>query len=312
MASYYQRRAPAGRGGRVITVQRITVLLNPGAGPQDDDVVARVTTGFRRAGTGELDVRVAAGALVRTVAAEAVVRGATVVVAGGGDGTVSAAASVLVDAGATLGILPLGTLNHFAKDLGVPLDLDEAIQAIVGGRRVRVDVGEVNGRPFINNASIGMYASLIAEREAMQRIGRHKWFAHGLAAARVWRRYYRHHIRLQANGRERTIHTPFVFVGNNTYQLSGLELGGRKTLDAGRLHVCMAPNMTRRDVARMIVTAMFGDICRLEGFESFTPSELTLDGGVPRLRVSLDGEVMALDNPLEFRSRCGALQVMVP
>jgi diacylglycerol kinase family enzyme len=153
---------------------------------------------------------------------------------------------------------------------------------------------------------------LIAEREAMQRIGRHKWFAHGLAAARVWRRYYRHHIHLQADGRERTIHTPFVFVGNNTYQLSGLELGGRKTLDAGRLHVCMAPNMTRRDVARMIVTAMFGDICRLEGFESFTPSELTLDGGVPRLRVSLDGEVMALDNPLEFRSRCGALQVMVP
>jgi diacylglycerol kinase family enzyme len=296
----------------VITVQRITVLLNPDAGTQGDHVVARVTTGFQRAGTGELDVRVVGGALVRTVAGEAVARGATVVVAGGGDGTVSAAASVLVDTGATLGILPLGTLNHFAKDLGVPLDLDEAIQAIVGGQRVRVDVGEVSGRPFINNASIGMYASLIAERETMQRIGRRKWFAHSLAAARVWRRYYRHHVRLQADGRERAIHTPFVFVGNNTYQLSGLQLGGRKTLDAGRLHVCLAPNMPRRDVARMIVTAIFGDICQLEGFESFTASELTLDGGVPRLRVSLDGEVIALDNPLEFRSRRGALQVMVP
>ena len=274
--------------------------------------MARVTTGFRRAGTGELDVRVAGGPLVRTVACEAVARGATVVVAGGGDGTVSTAASVLAGAAATLGILPLGTLNHFAKDVGVPLDLDEAIQAIVGGRCVRVDVGEVNGRPFINNASIGMYASLIAERDAMQRIGRRKWFAHGLAAARVWRRYYRHHVRLQVDGRERAIHTPFVFVGNNTYQLSGLELGGRKTLDEGRLHVCMAANMPRRDVARMILTAMFGDICRLEGFESFTAPELTLDGGVPRLRVSLDGEVITLDNPLEFRSRRGALQVMVP
>jgi len=274
--------------------------------------VARVTTGFRRASTGELDVRVAGGALVRTVAREAVARGATVVVAGGGDGTVSTAASVLADAGATLGILPLGTLNHFAKDVGVPLDLDEAIQAIVGGRRVRVDVGEVNGHPFINNASIGMYASLIAERDAMQRIGRRKWFAHGLAAARVWRRYYRQHVRLQVDGRERAIHTPFVFVGNNTYQLSGLELGGRTTLDEGRLHVCMAANMPRRDVARMIVTAIFGDICRLEGFESFTAPELTLDGGLPRLRVSLDGEVITLDNPLEFRSRRGALEVMVP
>ena len=312
MASYYQRRASAGRGGRIITVQSITVLLNPHAGTQDADVAARVTDAFRRAGVDELDVRVVGGALVRAAAGEAVARGATVVVAGGGDGTVSAAASVLVDASATLGILPLGTLNHFAKDVGVPLDLDEAIRAIVGGRCVRVDVAEVNGRPFINNASVGMYASLIAEREAMQRIGRRKWFAHGLAAARVWKRYHRYRVRLRADGRDRAVHTPFVFVGNNAYQLSGLELGGRKTLEAGRLHVCMAPGMSRRGVARMIVTAIFGDICRLEGFESFTVSELTLNVGVPRLRVSLDGEVIALDNPLEFRSRRGALRVMVP
>jgi diacylglycerol kinase family enzyme len=213
---------------------------------------------------------------------------------------------------AALGILPLGTLNHFAKDAGVPLDLDDATRAIAGGRIIRVDAGDVNGRLFINNASVGMYASLTAERLAMQRLGRGKWLAHALAAGRVWRRYHRLHVLLRADGRERTVATPFVFVGNNEYQLSGLELGGRKRLDLGRLHVCMAPGMPRRRVARMIAVAIFGDLDRLEGFESFTTSEVTLDGGTVRRRVSVDGEVVTLDSPLEFRIRREALRVIVP
>lgn len=116
---------------------------------------------------------------------------------------------------------------------------------------------------------------------------------------------------LRTQGHERAIRTPFVFVGNNEYQLSGLELGGRKRLDAGRLHVCMAPGMSRREVARMIIVAICGDLRRLEGFESFTTSELTLDGGAP-LRGSVDGEVITLDHPLAFRTRPGALRVIVP
>jgi diacylglycerol kinase family enzyme len=233
-------------------------------------------------------------------------------VAGGGDGTVSAVAAAVAGTDAALGILPLGTLNHFAKDAGVPLDLDEAVRAIAGGRTVRVDVGDVNGRPFIHIASVGMYASLIAERLAMQRLGRGKWLAHALAAARVWRRYHRLHVLLNAQGRKRTVRTPFVFIGNNEYELSGLQLGGRKTLDAGRLHVCMAPGMPRRRVAQMILMAIFGDISRLEGFESFPATELTLDAGIARVRVSLDGEVIALDGPLAFRIRREALRVVVP
>jgi diacylglycerol kinase family enzyme len=250
--------------------------------------------------------------LVQSAVGDALARGSTIVVAGGGDGTASSVASAILGSHAVLGILPLGTLNHFAKDVGVPLDLDEAIRAVVGGRTARVDVADVNGRPFINNVSVGMYASLIAERQAMQRLGRRKWLAHGLAAARVWRRYHRLHVLLGADGRERAVRTPFVFVGNNEYQLSGLELGGRATLDAGRLHVCMAPGMPRHRVARMIVVAIFGDICRLEGFESFTASDVTLEGGVPRLRVSLDGEVTSLENRLTFRIRPRALPVIVP
>jgi diacylglycerol kinase family enzyme len=303
---------PCGASVAFITVQRITVFLNPRAGTQNDAAVERVAEGFRRARAGEPEIRSVEGPLVRTAVSDALAHGSTVLVAGGGDGTVSSVASAIVGSDAALGVLPLGTLNHFAKDLGVPLDLDEAIRVVAAGRVVRVDVSEVNGRPFINNASVGMYASLIAERQAMQRLGRRKWFAHGLAAARVWRRYHRLHVLLDADGRERAVRTPFVFIGNNEYQLSGLELGGRTKLDAGRLHVCMAPGMPRHRVARMILAAIFGDVCELEGFEAFTAAEVTLDGGTPRLRVSLDGEVIILDNPLKFRVRPRALPVIVP
>jgi len=234
------------------------------------------------------------------------------IVTAGGDGSVSAAASVVAGTDAALGVLPLGTLNHFAKDLGIPLDLAEAAAVLARGRTVSVDIGDANGRPFINNASIGMYASLVSERAAMQRVGRGKWIAHGLAAIRVWRRYRYLRVVLDVDGERRTVRTPFVFVGNNEYQLSGLELGGRKVLAAGRLHVCMAPGMSRGGVARLIMEAIFGDVCNLDGFDSFTAAAVALSAGTSRLQASLDGEVVMLDNPLTFRSRPGALRVVVP
>src|SRR3954471_17771311 len=100
-----------------------------------------------------------------------------VLVAGGGDGTVSSVASVAADAGATMGVLPMGTLNHFAKDLGIPLDLEHAVATVAGGHVREVDVGEVNGRVFVNNSSVGLYPRMVWERDAEQRRGRTKWTA---------------------------------------------------------------------------------------------------------------------------------------
>ena len=291
--------------------QRITVLLNPAAGKQSAAAEEQVRAALQSAGC-DAEIRLVDGASVASEAKAAVERGSTLVVAAGGDGSVSAAASALAGTEAELGVLPLGTLNHFAKDLEIPTDVAKAVEAIGAGRTVAVDIGEVNGRPFINNASIGMYASLISERASMQRIGRGKWVAHGLAALRVWRRYRHHPVVLGIDGTRRAARTPFVFVGNNEYYLSGLELGGRKALEGGQLHVCMAPGMSRRGVAWMILAAIFADVCRLQGFESFTTKAVTLDASVPRVRASVDGEVVMLDNPLTFRIRPRALRVRVP
>jgi diacylglycerol kinase family enzyme len=307
MASYYQR---------------ITVLLNPRAGKQNATPARQITDAFRAAGA-DVDIRLAEGPAIAREAADAVRRGSRVVVAAGGDGTVSGVAGALAGTDAALGVLPLGTLNHFAKDLGIPADLGEAARVIVAGRTRSVDVGEINGRSFVNNASIGMYARLLAERAAMQRIGRGKWLAHGLATLRVFREYRRLRVDVRSGkgeggkGEERSkgsevVRTPFVFVGNNEYQLSGLELGGRKTLDSGRLHVCMAPGMSRGGVARLIIAAVFGDICTIEGFESFTSAAVSLDAGGARLVASIDGEAVTIDNPLACRIRPRALRVLVP
>jgi len=285
--------------------------MNPRAGNQSAAATAPLAEALRAAGL-DADIRPTDASAIAREAAGAIARGSTLIVAAGGDGTVSAAASAVSGSGAALGIIPLGTLNHFAKDVGIPLDVAKAVQVIAAGRTMEADVGEVNGRSFINNASVGMYASLVSERAAMQRIGRGKWIAHGMAALRVWRRHRGLRVLLDVDGTRRTARTPFVFVGNNEYQLSGFELGGRRVLAGGRLHVCMAPGMTRAGVGRLIVVAVFGDVCRLDGFESLPARTVTLDAGVSRVDASVDGEVVTFDNPLTFGIRPRALRVVVP
>jgi len=122
------------------------------------------------------------------------------IVAGGGDGTISLVASALIDSGKVLGVLPLGTLNHFAKDLRIPIDFEEAAQNLVSGSTVKVDVGEVNGRIFLNNSTLGLYPTLVREREKQQRLGWRKWPAFVWAAIAALRRYPFVSVRVSVDG----------------------------------------------------------------------------------------------------------------
>ena len=157
------------------------------------------------------------------------------VVAGGGDGTVNAVAGSLVGTDTALGVLPIGTLNHFAKDLGIPLGLEAAVRNIFTGQVIKVDVGEVNGRVFVNNSGVGLYPHIVRQREEEQRHGHVKWVAFLLAVGSVLRRYSRLRVRLHMDEAEALARvTPFLFVGNNRYEIAGLEIGKRASLDSGR------------------------------------------------------------------------------
>lgn len=169
------------------------------------------------------------------LARKAAASDARVVVAGGGDGTLNTVGSCLAGGDKILGVLPLGTLNHFAKDLGIPLELGAAVENIAAGRVASVDVGEVNGRVFFHNSSIGLYPRMVRRREVRRKRGRPKWMAVSSALFRTAKQYAAFRVRVSADGRRFSRRTPILFVGNNEYQIEGRSFGARRCLDSGKL-----------------------------------------------------------------------------
>ena len=230
-----------------------------------------------------------------------------------GDGTVSTIAAALPDSHVPLGVLPLGTLNHFAKDLGLPADLEQAVAVIAAGRRMRVDLGEVNGRVFINNSSIGIYPDIVVEREALRARGYRKWIAFAIATGRVLHRFPGVVVRVRNDRSTETFRTPFLFVGNNEYQVEGISVGRRARLDQGSLHAYVAPRLRARDLPKLGASALLGRATRNPSLRAFATDELEVSTpGRRMLRVALDGEVTHMVTPLRYRVRHAALEVMVP
>ena len=179
-----------------------TILVNAGGGSAGEDGAARVSEALAKAGIHGKVEEVEGGKLAERAAA-AVKAGARLVIAAGGDGTQSAVAGALAGSDATLGIIPFGTLNHLARDLGIPFDLDEAAAIIAGGQEQSIDVARLGKRIFVNNSAIGLYPLMVADREAQQeRLGRSKRFAMLIAGLRTIARFHHHRLCLTVNGSE--------------------------------------------------------------------------------------------------------------
>jgi diacylglycerol kinase family enzyme len=241
------------------------------------------------------------------------VRSESLVVAAGGDGTVSTVAHALAETPRTLGVLPLGTLNHFAKDIGVPLDVESAVKTVVHGIPAMVDVGEVNGRTFVNNAGLGLYPAIVAHRELQQeRKGRGKWPAFARAVFNAFRRYPFMTLRVSLEGQERVFKSAFVFVGNNEYQATALNFGGRTCLNSGRLGFYVGNRTGRMGLLRLALRALVGRLNQAKDFEAFCVEYARIESRKRVMLVSTDGEVNPMAPPLDFRIRPGVLRVMVP
>ena len=253
------------------------------------------------------------GAEILDLARRAVRDNCEPVIAGGGDGTINAVASTLIGTQRTLGVLPLGTLNHFAKDLHIPLDLEGAARVCREGHAAQVDVGEVNGRIFHNNSSLGLYPTIVRHREQQQqRLGRGKWPAFFWALLTVLRRYPFLSVRLSVDDREMSRRTPFVFIGNNEYEMENFNLGARSCIDKGQLSLYVAQRTGRLGLLRLALGALFGGLRNQQDFDSVCTKEIWIETRHSRLRVATDGEVTMLDTPLHYRVRPGALRVLVP
>lgn len=294
---------------------RVIALLNRGGrrvADHGERLEADVCAAFAMHGL-EARVRTVPGSELAS-AARAARHECDALVVGGGDGSVSCVAGVLADGSLPLGVLPLGTLNHFARDLGLPPTLDAAAAVVCAGHVRRVDVAEVNGHVFVNNSSIGVYPRVVADREREQREhGLPKWPAMALAAARALLHYRHRRLTIATERGAVPRRTPLVFVGNNEYLLEFPEMGARARLDGGELCLYVVRGKGPWTVAKIALRAALGsvraerDLERVRGLE-----RLTVAGRGPRLEVALDGEVETLDAPLVYRIRPQALPVFAP
>jgi len=234
-------------------------------------------------------------------------------IAVGGDGTVRAVAAAILDTDAVLGILPAGTLNHFARDLGLPPGLAACIQVLKTGTARAVDAAEVNGHPFLNNSGLGVYPSMVTRREKRRRFGLHKWVAFFLACMATLRRFPFLDVQLAVEGKVFQRRTPFVFIGNNVYRTEPFHFGTRDFLAGGKLFLAVAQHrIGRLGLLRLAFKALFGQIRTERAFEIFEVKEVRISSRHKRVPVSLDGEVRLIETPLHYRSRPGALRVIAP
>ncbi len=305
--------AQTAEGDKVGRSNSFACILNGSAGSRAAaDAQSRVTELFKARGAQIRILMAEKGREIPGLAQSAIDGGVSVVVAGGGDGTVNAVASVLIDSGAVLGVLPLGTLNHFSKDVGVPTDLEAAVETVLQGRIARVDVGKVNGKIFLNNSSLGLYPSIVRQREDVRKKGRGKWWAFAIATFRTLRRYQHLYVRLQTDkAPEIEEETPFVFVGNNEYEVCGLRIGERAHIDRGSLWIYRAPRASRTALLRLALRALRGQQPSAE-LEILKAPKFCIRTQKHHIHVATDGEVTTMKGPLYYSILPKALRVLVP
>jgi diacylglycerol kinase family enzyme len=295
---------------------KIAIVLNSKAGGSNrrrcEQRAAEILAACKERGI-EATAHLCAGARLTATATQLARSGVDAVVAAGGDGTVSAVAAGLAASGTdvVLGVIPLGTLNHFAKDLGVP-EINVALDVIAAGHIERVDVGEVNGRVFVNNSSIGLYPEMVVQRdEEQRRRGAGKWPAMLRAAFRTLMRFPLLHVAIALADSVFSAKTPIVFIGNNEYDHGVGALGTRRRLDRGRLAI-----YTIRATKRLhMFWVMLRTIVRRgkhDDFVEHTVERADIVTSKRTVKVALDGEVIRMKPPLTYKSRPGALRVFAP
>lgn len=245
--------------------------------------------------------------------ADGVASTADIIVAAGGDGTITALAAALAGTGQSLAILPLGTVNALAKDLNIPLDIKQAVAALAHGQEQLIDVGEVNGRVFLHKVVVGVIPAVAAGREhirgrrdLMTKLGFLRYFARRLARAR------RMAVVIKTpEGQTRIERIQAIAVASNSYDEGVGRFFARSSLDQGTLTLYILRHLTLRDVLRLTAEMLMGTWRNDEALSIESVDAVSIDTRKELVKVMFDGEVETLHTPLEFSIRKQALSVVV-
>jgi len=284
-----------------------TVFLNPSSGAKlvgEELAVAAAEAGLEVV---RLSRETDAPAMIR----ERMRDGKRLFVAAGGDGTVNCVIQALVHSEAVLGVIPIGTFNHFARDVGVPLDWRAALEVALNGTTRQVDAARANDRFFVNNISMGLYPELVARREER---GRHypRWKARLYALYGTLQKYPHVTVTLESEHHQMAVRTHVLMVSNNTYDLSRIGIDApRSTLEEGRLSVYWLPHLPRVALMRFIAHYLAGRVHETPGFRSFRTSRMKVHASKAHLKVGVDGELFTFDMPLVITIAPQSLKVKV-
>ena len=285
------------------------IVLNAASGNQDcqeaRDIIARVLGAAGR--RHEIDM-VRRGADIPAAARRAAARARSeggAVVAAGGDGTINAVAQAAHDAGCPMGVVPQGTFNYFSRTHHIPLETEADTLALLAARPAPVQVGEVNGRLFLVNASLGLYPELLEDREKFKaRFGRHRVVALFSALVTVLREHRQLRLRIESAGQVRDVRTSTLFVGNNRLQLQQVGLSEARAIEHGRVAGVMLKPMGNFALLRLLLRGAMGSLGEDGRVESFEFERMTVSPWLPygrrRSKVAADGEVSWLRSPLTF------------
>jgi diacylglycerol kinase family enzyme len=253
------------------------------------------------------------GSEVAVLARQAASGDADLVVAGGGDGTIATVAQPIVGTGKALGVLPLGTFNYFAKNLGIPLELDGALDVLARGACTSIDVGEVNGYLFLNNSSIGLYPAVLVQRESTyRRFGRSQLAAYLSVLQVLVQPPGFLNLTISADGHLLARRTPLVFIGINAFQLDSFGIIAPGLVGGRKLTLYVTRPIGVVGLVRVAVRAFVRGLRGAREFEAIGAEEIVVGMRRRHVRVAIDGEIRILETPLRYRMRRGALRVAVP
>jgi diacylglycerol kinase family enzyme len=249
----------------------------------------------------------------QTLAHRSIDDGAELVVAAGGDGTINAVASALADGPARLGILPFGTFNFVARRFGISASIKEAVDTIVNGDDRQLPVSLVNGAVFLNNASLGVYAAILAEREKLYRQWGRSRLVAGLSVGKTLLRPPKPlALSLHAHGRVVQRRATMVFVAINPLQLELFGLKGRDCANRGRLAVFVVPDTSRAALAGYAAALATGKFSQFSDVEMLCSDAITVETQTNDMSVVRDGERATMRGPFQFDVKAAAVTLRVP
>jgi diacylglycerol kinase family enzyme len=303
---------PADPGGAA--GQDICVILNAGSGKRKAKATAAELRELFGRFPGRFALRVVrSGSQIEAAARRALAEGFPTIVAAGGDGTICTIAGCLAGTGRTFGVLPLGTFNYFARSLDLPEALEDAVRVLAEGHTRTIGMGEVNGRPFLNNSSLGAYAVILHNRENVyRRWGRSRLIAYWSVLTTLAR--FRHPLTLKVtvDNEVRRFRTPLAFVACNPRQLELLGLEGPDCIRAGKFALFIAPDCSRLELLRYALRLALHAMQPGRDFELICGTDIAVDTRQRRRLVARDGERERMTGPFRFHFRQDALRVLVP